>query len=82
MRIATRSRDSLEGGATLILPRRCVGAGFGWWGSGADCRMQESGFPEGTITPHWVPAPPTDYFLECDLFPKSASISTTVCGVS
>lgn len=30
----------------------------------------------------WVPAPTTDYFLECGLFPRSPSISITVCGVS
>lgn len=65
MRIATRGRDSLAGGAP-----RWSRVGLG---AGEVCRRNHSAR---------VPAPPTDYFLECGLFPKSASISITVCGVS
>lgn len=39
-------------------------------------------FWEGAAAPVWVPAPPTDYFLRCGLWPRSPSISITVCGVS
>lgn len=60
----------------LVRGRGLPGGGRGVEGSGAGGRRwRESGSRR-------VPAPPTDYFLGCGLFPRSPSISITVCGVS
>lgn len=73
--IATRSWNSLVGGAALSWPLRGgirsgreAEAGTCFWG------MQRLRV--------WVPASLVDYFLGCGLLPRSPSISITVCGVS
>lgn len=75
MRIATRSWDSFGGGASLA-------AAAAWRDPGRAGGSGGRRSSAGAAAPVRVPAPSTDYFLECGLFPRSPSISITVCGVS
>lgn len=76
----------------IILSKPELVGGRGHSGSSVRDREPEAGgcraavlggqVGRGAVVWVWVPVPLTNYFLECGLFPRSPSISVTVCGVS